>query len=81
MMQMAGEVEKSFMGEMMSQKANVEKVEASFLDNCRQTYLDWGCNRQCTIYNTSNLHRLGDMSMCDCPAQMTITGDTSIFMN
>jgi len=77
---MARDVERSFVGEMESQKANVEKVQVSFLDNCRKRLLDWGCDRRCTIYNTSSIGHLGNMTMCDCPANMTITGDTSIFM-
>jgi hypothetical protein len=27
------------------------------------------------------MDRLHDMTMCGCPANMTITGDTSIFMH
>lgn len=77
---MARDVERSFVGEMRSQMENVEKVQRSFLNNARKTLIDWGCDRKCVVYNTGNMGRLGDMSMCGCPANMTITGDTSIFM-
>jgi len=79
MEQMSREVAKSVMGEMESQEKNMETIGQRFLENARERYIAWGCDKKCTDFNTEKFGRLHHMSMCSCPAVVTIKGDTSIF--
>lgn len=78
---MAQEVAQSFVKEMRSQAQNAMRVSHHFLEEARERYTAWGCNAQCTREHTRSLGALGGMKWCQCPASITISGDTRVLFN
>ena len=77
---MAHEVQQDVMGEMMSQRANAMHIVQDFLTETRERYTAWGCDPECTDRHTRSLDRLDGMRHCNCPASITVSGDTSIIL-
>lgn len=80
---MAMEVAETAMGEIKSQHKDIRTIEKRFLSEVRDNYIAWGCNKKCVEFFTQNYLYLGwgMMGECQCPAEITIKGDTSIFMH
>jgi hypothetical protein len=75
---MTHEIQQDVMGEMMSQRHNAETVVKDFLTEANKEYKAWGCEPKCVDDATRKLHRLHHIKHCDCPATVTISGDTSV---
>lgn len=80
-MKMAQEVQQDVMGEMKSQKANAMTIAKAYLNEARERYIAWGCDPKCTTEHTQDFDGLMKMGHCDCPASITVSGDTSIIFN
>ena len=80
MRHMAREVQDDIRHNMEDQKKNAIHIYKDFLNEARERYVAWGCNEKCTDEATRLGGNLMDMEKCDCPADITVSGDTSIIM-
>jgi hypothetical protein len=79
---MSREIHHSVNHEMHSQKHNIKHIfKHDFIREVRARYVAWGCDKECVEKSTEDFNRMKHLSYCDCPAAITIHGDTSIFMN
>ena len=80
MRHMAREVAHDVRHEMADQRKNAMHIYKDFLNEAKERYVAWGCNEKCTDEQMRNGNFNG-MEKCDCPADITISGDTSIIMH
>tara|TARA_B110000285_G_scaffold178833_1_gene201243 strand:- start:144 stop:392 length:249 start_codon:yes stop_codon:yes gene_type:complete len=81
MEQIAHEVQEDMMHEMKNQMANAHHVIQDYLHECRKRFIDWGCNAKCVDAHTNNLQDMASINReCQCPAPVTVSGDTRVLM-